>query len=318
MSKFLNVNISPEAIIEQVERETYKATTPNVFDQKNYLQARLGKNETTKTLTIRLLPFTADSGTPFHKVFMHQVRVNTKLSDSGWKTFVCPKHNHFSDNCPFCDTSRKARELKENATSEIEKKKYNEVEFLNRAREFWIVRCIERGHEEDGPKFWLFPHSKKNDGVFNKIINIFERRSKSCNIFDLNEGKDLEITITKDSNNKNVINVIDSDEKTPLSENYEQGMAWINDPKRWDEVYTVKPYEYMSIVIEGGVPTYDKETRHYVNLADKIESDAAKKESLVKENFTPQKRDFSQVPNSVDEMVVDMSPKEAVEDDLPF
>ena len=163
----------------------------------------------------------------------------------------------------------------------------NKISYMNRAKEFWVVRCIERGHEEDGPKFWLFPHSKKHDGVYDKIINIFKRRAEAakkkgneCNIFSLVDGKDLDITLSRSSDNKRVTSIVDSDERTPLSENIELANKWIGDSKKWDDVFKVKPYAYMEIVLNGKVPIYDKEKKCYV---EKLSSEEFK-EQKEKEN----------------------------------
>lgn len=317
-NKFTDVNITPEVVITQKTQETTRPTQ-TTFDVKNYLQAKLGKDESQKTLVIRLLPFSPEGGTPFQKVYMHQVRVDKAVSESGWKTLVCPIHNKFGDECPFCATAQKARELKQNATTEAEKKKYNDIEFLNRAKEMWIVRCIERGHESDGVKFWLFSHSKKNDGVFDKIYNIFQKRlnaPKPCNIFDLNDGKDLEITLERNSLNKTVINVIDSGERTPLSENYDEALAWINNPKKWNEVYTVKPYDYMSILVEGGVPIYNREKKVYMDKEEiRIEMEA-KQEKMAQESFMRYSKDYSAEPENING--VDTEKIAEMIDDLPF
>ena len=295
----LNVNITVDDVLMQQEQEMKPKVVHNVFDVKNYLQARLGKDETTKTLVIRLLPFSPEGGVPFQKVHFHNVRVNEKVAPSGWKQFPCPIKNQMGSKCPFCETAAQARELRKLAKTEPEKKKYGEIEMANTAREMWMVRCIERGHEEDGVKFWLFPHSKKGDGVYNKIYTIFQNRylkakeqGKYNNIFDLNEGKDLFITLTKDSNGKKVINVTDDDEKTPLSSNYEQALAWVNDTKKWNEVYTIKPYDYMSVIVQGGKPVYSKEHGKYV---DKDELDK-ENEAEIEANLTKPVADLSVAP----------------------
>ena len=117
-NKNFSVNIDAEAVKTQYEQEQ-KTFTPKKtqFNEKNYLQARLGDKETSKTLTIRLLPFSPEGGSPFKKVFMHTVKVNKEVAPNGWKTFVCPTHNKkdgevMGDSCPFCETSAKAKELK--------------------------------------------------------------------------------------------------------------------------------------------------------------------------------------------------------------
>jgi hypothetical protein len=285
----------------------------------------LKPGEKSKSLTIRLLPFSPEGGSPFKKVFIHTVKVNKELSPGGWRTFVCPTHNKMGDKCPFCAVSAEAKELRHNAPTEVEKKKYGDIEFMNRSKAAWIVRCIEREHEEDGVKFWLFNDSAKKDGVYDKILNIYferkkaaEKKGKDSNIFDLNEGKDLIVTLTKDDNGKTVTKIVDDEDKTPLTESYEQGIAWINDPKQWTEVYTVKPYEYMEIVVKGGVPVFDKNQNKYVDSAEKAEEDKKAAEEELKENLTEHKKDFSDFPKE--------EPKEDNfggviidgEDDLPF
>lgn len=327
-TKNLSVNVDAAAVNEQYENEhkVVPQKKRTEFDPKNYLQARLGQGETSKTLTIRLLPFSPDGGSPFKKVHIHTVKVNKELSPGGWRTFVCPVHNKMGDKCPFCEVSTGARKLRLEAPTEVEKKKYGDVEFMNRAKAAWIVRCIERGHEEDGPKFWLFNDSAKKDGVYDKIMNIYferkkaaERKGKDSNIFDVNDGKDLIITLTRDQNGKTVTKVVDDEDKSPLTESYEQGMAWINDEKKWTEVYTIKPYEYMEIVVKGGVPVFDKEKNKYVDSVEKAENDKKAAEEELKENLTEHTRDFSDFPKKEDEE--DKSVGGIIyenEDDLPF
>ena len=329
-SKNFSVNIDAEEVKNQYEQEQKALAVPTKktqFNEKNYLQARLGDNETTKTLTIRLLPFSPEGGSPFKKVFMHTVKVNKEVSPNGWKTFVCPTHNRkdgsaMGDNCPFCETSTKARELKSKSLDEPTKKKYGDIEFLNKVKEMWIVRCIERDHEEDGVKFWLFNSSKKKDGVYDKIMNLANRRAASASkkgntysIFDLNNGLDLDITLTKTSDGKTTIQVLDAGSPSPLTEDYDLGMKWIQDEKKWYEVYTVKSYEYMEIIAMGGVPVFNKELNKYV---DKEELDKIKKEAeeeKIKDELKEETTDYSEIANSK-EIIVGESAEE--EEDLPF
>ena len=331
-NKNFSVNIDAEEVKNQYEEEQ-KTFTPKKtqFNEKNYLQARLGDNETTKTLTIRLLPFSPEGGSPFKKVFMHTVKVNKEVSSSGWKTFVCPTHNMkdgspMGDNCPFCETSAKARELKSKSLDEPTKKKYGDIEFLNKVKEMWIVRCIERDHEEDGVKFWLFNSSKKKDGVYDKIMNLANRRAASAakkgnvySIFDLNNGLDLDITLTKTTDGKTTIQVLDTGSPSPLTEDYDIGMKWIEDEKKWYDVYTVKSYDYMTIIAMGGVPIFNKELNKYVDKDEmnkiKEEAEQARVEEELKEETT----DFSKIANS-DTIIVNDAEEAANEadDDLPF
>ena len=331
-NKNFSVNIDAEAVKAQYEQEQ-KTFIPKKtqFNEKNYLQARLTNNETSKTLTIRLLPFSPEGGSPFKKVFMHTVKVNKEVAPNGWKTFVCPTHNKkdgnvMGDGCPFCETSAKARELKSKSLDEPTKKKYGDVEFLNKVKEMWIVRCIERGHEDDGVKFWLFNSSKKKDGVYDKIMNLARIRSEAAarkgntySIFDLNNGLDLIITLTRTADNKTSIQIVDDGFPSPLTEDYDIGMKWIQDDKKWYDVYTVKSYDYMTIIAMGGVPVFNKELGKYVDKEEmnKIKEEAEQKR--IEDELTEETRDYSEVANS-NEIIVDAS-NTADDDsyeDLPF
>ena len=330
-NKNFSVNIDDDAVKNQYEQEQKQPVKKTQFDTKNYLQARLASNEDTKTLTIRLLPFSPEGGSPFKKVFMHTVKVNKEVSPSGWKTFVCPTHNKkdgsvMGDKCPFCETSAKARELKSKSLDEPTKKKYGDVEFLNRVKEMWIVRCIERDHEEDGVKFWLFNSSKKKDGVYDKIMNLAKIRSEAAakkgntySIFDLNNGLDLVVTLSRTSDNKTAVQIIDVGLPSPLSEDFDLGEKWIHDSKKWDEVYTVKPYEYMAIIAMGGVPVFSKEENKYV---DKEELDKLKEEAerqRIDEALTEPTKDFSDIAESSGVNIIDGNDvKDDDDEDLPF
>lgn len=305
MSTNLNVNIDAEAVISQSEQESFSPNKNKTkFNPKNYLNARLGTGEQSKKLRIRLLPFSPEGGSPFQKVFIHTIKAN-EGDGSRWRTFICPKHNKKGDKCPFCETSEQAKQLRLTTDNEVEKKKYGDVEFMNRAKEAWIVRCIERDHEEDGVKFWMFNASRKKDGVYDKIINLFNERwteaksiGQEYNIFDLNNGKDLSISLSRDSNNKTVVQVTDASMMTPLSNDYEQAKSWIDDDKKWDDVYTVKPYDYMAIIVQGGMPVFDKTQNKYVDeLETDQRSDAENVEEL-QNSLTEQKKDFSQMTDN--------------------
>ena len=329
-NKKFSVNIDAEAVKTQYEEEQ-KTFTPKKtqFNEKNYLQARLSENETSKTLTIRLLPFSPEGGSPFKKVFMHTVKVNKEVAPNGWKTFVCPTHNKkegeiMGDACPFCETSAKARELKSKSLDEGTKKRYGDIEFLNRVKEMWIVRCIERDHEEDGVKFWLFNSSKKKDGVYDKIMNLAKIRSEAAarkgntySIFDVNNGLDLIITLTKTADGKTSIQIVDDGLPSPLTDDFELGESWIKDTKQWYDVYTVKSYDYMRIIATGGVPIFSKELNKYV---DKEEMNKAKEEAerqRIEEELTEETRDYSEIANSKD-IIIDGNNGDEQEEDLPF
>ena len=324
----INLNIKVEDVLEQKEQQEVVVKKPQVtFSEKNYLQARLAPNENKKSITIRLLPFSSTETSPFHKVHMHQVRVNKEVAQSGWKKFPCPiKNNHGGNSCPFCEVAEEAKKLRLAAISEAEKKQYLEIEYANMARDMWVVRCIERGHEEDGVKFWLFNSSKNKNGVYDKIINLFEQRfisaqekGKYHNIFDLNEGNDLTLTLTRNALGKTEVSITDDYDKTPLSENENQAMEWINDTKLWSDIYVTKSYDYMSVIVEGGIPVYDKVKGTYVDKNKSIEE-----QRNAQQSNTMQAKDLStfnaEVSNVIEHQQQVVSPIliETDDDDLPF
>ena len=268
---------------------------------------------------------------------MHTVKVNKEVAPNGWKTFVCPTHNKkdgevMGDGCPFCETSAKAKELKSKALDESTKKRYGDIEFLNKVKEMWIVRCIERDHEEDGVKFWLFNSSKKKDGVYDKIMNLAKiraeaaaRKGNNYSIFDLNNGLDLIVTLTKTADNKTSIQIVDDGFPSPLTDDFDLGMKWIQDDKNWYDVYTVKSYDYMAIIAQGGIPVFNKELNKYVDKEEmnKIKEEAEKKR--IEEELTEETKDYSAIANG-SEIIVDgttMTAETKVEEtqeeeDLPF
>ena len=329
-NKVFSVNIDADEVERQYEEEQKVFTVKKTqFDAKNYLQARLGEKEASKTMTIRLLPFFLFVCSPFKKVFMHTVKVNKEVSPSGWKTFVCPSHNKIegveNGSCPFCETSLRARELKANSLDEPTKKKYGDIEFLNKVKEMWIVRCIERDHEEDGVKFWLFNSSKKKNGPYDQIMNLAKVRSEAAarkgnkySIFDVNNGLDLVITLSKDSMNKTTVQILDAGLPSPLTDDYDLGESWIKDEKKWNDVYTVKPYDYMMIIAMGGVPIFNKELGKYVDKDEmnKIKEEAEKER--IEEEITKEPIDYSKIAESNDIIVNDGKKDEEESDDLPF
>ena len=305
-----------ESLINQYE-EQKTFTRKTTFDAKNYLNVRLGPNESTKKLRIRILPFDLTTNEIFHKVWMHQVRVNKEVSASGWKNFVCPPSNHLGEKCPFCELSEFAKSEKARVNNQADVQKFGDIEYQNKRRDMWIVRCIERGHEDDGVKFWMFNSSKKHDGIYDKMYNLFKERwdsakekGKVSNIFDIYEGKDLIINISKDTNGKNVFQVTDDEDKSPLSTDEEKIQEWLNDEKKWTDVYTVKSYDYMEVVRDGYVPAFDKNKNKFVKKEDLEKETKEEEEKRIAENFTEDTSgiDVTKKPDIFDEP----------EEDLPF
>jgi hypothetical protein len=329
-------NINPDAIEsgwDEKEKQPVKQT--NKFDEKNYLNVRLdtARGELTKEIKIRVLPIDCDTNNPFQKIHMHYVKVDKKISQNGFKNYICLKETsgidseRFGNKCPFCEAKDDAWKHFNESTEKAEKDKWVQVAHENTPNEYAIIRCIERGHEEDGVKFWLFASSpKKKDGVLDKIMTIANQRAASAakkgnkySIFDLNNGMDLILTLTKTADGKTNIQVLDEGMPSPLSENFEQGMQWINDSKKWDEVYTLKSFDYMSIVSKGGVPVFNKEVGKYISKEEdeKIKQEAESEKAAEAEK---PKKDFSEITEKQEAVVIHNGDNFKTEEDdsLPF
>ena len=65
--------------------------------------------------------------------------------------------------------------------------------------------------------------------------------------------------------------ILDASLSTPLSRDEEQMRKWIYDEKKWQDVFSTKPYEYLSLISQMKIPWYDRERGKWV---DKEEIDA--------------------------------------------
>ena len=301
------VNISAESVTAQkVEKDeaAKKAQEKKVkfgkveFSEDHYLDTRLSKNEKEKEIVIRLLPFSETELSPFKKIHVHSVKMVNENGEKVWKKFMCPIGMGKSDKCPFCETAEEAKRMKYEATEEKLKKDYGNIEFMNMRKDYWLVRCIDRAHEDHGVKFWRFPDARNGEGIWDKIYALFDAKKKrGVNIFDLYEGKDLIVTVKKQADSsgkeKMVYLISDDEEKRPLADTEEQMEAWVNDPMTWEDVYSIKDYDYMSIVVNGEYPVFNKSLNKWVSKSQNDKIEAEYKEQEIKENMRATTTDFS-------------------------
>ena len=318
-------NITPQSIVVE---DTPKEKVHSNFDVKNYLNIKLGPNETTKTLTIRLLPMDLKTGNPFAKVHVHNVKVPQEMvkpGDKPYKSFICLKknrdidHDKFGSKCPYCDLNYTAYQESVNTDDPAKKKMYQKISLENLAQEAVIVRCIERGKEDEGVKFWKFNIRSDKTDPYNQIINLYnlrkenaERKGKTENILDIYNGRDLNVTITAEGTSAPTI--VDDSDRSPLSENEEQMREWIFDPKKWQDVFTCKPYEYLALVSQMRVPWYDKANGVWI---DKEEYDAAHNARVSEANQEIDKAE-QQVKDMIENANSEQSNKNNGEEELPF
>lgn len=339
-------NITMEAMEEddRISRNDSTALKPiSTFDAKNYLNVKLNseKGEKSKELRVRILPIDGESSTPFKKIYVHPVRVPKDISSTGFKSYICIEKTDGIDNekyghkCPFCELNREAYKKSVEATDPVDKDRYKKLSLAMIAKEACIIRLIDRSAEEDGPKFWKFNVKLDKTDPKNVIKSLYKSRLEESreegeeeNILDIYKGKDFKITISQsesrgeDNDNKNKnktsVNIIDYGKNKPLSNDEETIKKWVFDPKKWNDVFSIKPYDYLAIIINGGTPWYDKETNKWVNKDD---FDKSKKEVIAKVDKEIEEADSKyrkdEMPKE-DKSVINTVLVTDDDDDIPF
>jgi hypothetical protein len=272
MGNLINLpNITFESLVVEGQNKSAEKKV-SAFDAKNYLNTRLSDGETEKTLTIRLLPMDLETGNPFVIIHTHNVKVPQSMVKPGekpYKTYICLSktadidHERFGSNCPFCEINKKAYNESTKQTDPLMKKNYQEISLANLSRESVICRCIERGKEDEGVKFWKFNIRADKTDPYNQILKLVnlrkenaEKKGKVENILDIYNGRDLSITFTEGGTSAPTI--VDDSDRTPLSENEALMSQWIFDTKKWQDVFTCKPYEYLNLVAQMKTPWFDR------------------------------------------------------------
>lgn len=229
------------------------------YNPKNYFNAILPDNETSGTKIIRVLP-TSDGTTPFVEIYGHQAVVEGKK-----KTFICLKNTKGID-CPFCEAREELLATGKESDKEIAKK-YS-------ARKMYVIKLIDRDDEAHGPKFWRFNHDYRKTGIFDKIAAVL--KIFKTDITHPTTGIDLAISIGRDQNNYAVVQSIQALPASPLHTDEAKAAAWLADTKTWENVYGVKPYEFLEIIVKGGTPHFDKDSKKWVDKAS-VSNDSTEK-----------------------------------------
>jgi hypothetical protein len=244
-----------DAVLAQYEQSTQSSTnsTSKMSSEdrmKKYFAAILKDNEKQGQKRVRILP-TTDGSSPFKEVWFHEIQVN-----GVYNKFYDPDKNE-GGRSPLTEVYEELMKTGKESDKELAKQ--------YKARKFYIVKVIDRDHEDEGVKFWRFKHNYKQDGVLDKIIPIW--RSKG-NITDVNEGRDLIIQLVKSKTPKGkeytTIQTIMHDDPSALSADKAQLEEWKNDTTTWEDVYSKKPVEYLEAIARGEVPRWDSEAKKYV------------------------------------------------------
>jgi hypothetical protein len=307
----MSKNDALAAMLKQYENNSSsysKNSSAKEYDLKNYFTTHLPDKQKTATKRIRVLP-TSDGSTPFREIHGHKMQV-----DGEWKTFVCLKHEKDED-CPFCE----AREALLASGKESDKelaKKYG-------AKKMYVVKIIDRDNEADGVKFWRFNHDYRKQGIYDKIYGVLTAIKQ--NITDPQTGRDLMVMIARDQNNRPVVQSISHMDPSPLSDDAEVSAEWLSDTRTWEDVYSVKPYDYLEIIVKGGIPTWDKEAKKFIDKAsvssqesDDLDEELSLGTPNIKSNVTAASAPATKATKvAVVEPDEDDDEKEE-EDDLPF
>jgi hypothetical protein len=249
---------------------------------KRYFTTVLPKGSKGEERRIRILP-TKDGSSPFVEVKFHEVQVDGK-----WVKLYDPAQE--GKRSPLNEVYEGLMMTGVDSDKELARN--------YRSRKFYIVKVIDRDHEQDGPKFWRFKHNAKGDGVIDKIFPIFRNKG---DITNSETGRDLilSLTLTKAGTGKEytVINSVLNDDPTPLHTDANVAKTWLDDETTWSDVYSKKGEDYLEMVAKGEVPRWDTASNKWVSNSTAEEVIAAPKSS------TP---------------VVDPQIDDEADEDLPF
>lgn len=283
----LVINVSEDAIEEQrkqlANKNNINSDKKFVFDEKNYLNTRLGIGETEREITVRLLPVSSTDPNIFLVVKTHNMKVDKSMSKSGYKKFICLNDNNIGEHndkgCPLCNKSKEFFNKCNSTTDSVEKKSLAKMGYSYQPTDMFIVRVIERGKEHEGVKFWSFNAHSDGTGIYDMLMSIYDTRMKESveagmgkySVFSLENGRDIKIILKYvETTGRTTIKLIEKGFNSKLSNDIAQANAWINDSKTWRDVYSVKPYEYLEIVADGKMPSFDKSRQCFVAKEDSV------------------------------------------------
>jgi hypothetical protein len=276
-----------DAVLAQYEKNK-NATSGNANRvsqedrMKKYFVTILPKGSKGEDRRIRILP-TPDGSSPFKEVYFHEVQVDGK-----WVKLYDPKQE--GKRSPLNEVHEGLMMTGVESDRELARQ--------YRSRKFYIVKVIDRDHEQDGPKFWRFKHNAKGDGVLDKIFPIFKNKG---DVTEPQKGRDLiiSLTLTKSGTGKEYtsINSVIPEDAGPLHEDENVAKSWLEDELTWSDVYSKKPEDYLEMVAKGEIPRWDNDSKKWVSNSSSDETIGTQKVS------TP---------------VVDPQDDAEVDEDLPF
>lgn len=288
----------------------------NEFNLDNYLNTRLKKGETRRKLKVRIV-LTQDIDGRWKMaipVNIHSLKLTEsqnkqkKVSESGYKSFICLNDKHISNDighqgCPLCNKKTQIFEQANQAIDAAERKSLCKEAYKYDTKTAFIVRCIERGKENEGVKFWRFNKRDDGGGVYDMLKEAFELYkfptddngneykiidengeevrnpnyvlpSSSEDIFNYYTGRDIIITLTQTPDptpgapDKTTVKINVDNKQTPLAANEELMNLYINDTKDWRDMYRSKSFEYLQLIANDETPVFNKTTQSFVPWRD--------------------------------------------------
>jgi len=297
---------------EQMEKLANRGKGKAMNDEemkKTYFSIALPNGVTQVEKKIRILP----CENPFNVGYFHEMFVagkKNKIYDPGYND---KKYS------PLNEVAKKLEE-KDTEESKMWARDY-------RPKKYYMVKVIERGREEDGPKWFRFKNDSRGSGIFDKILAIVSSRG---DIHDIEKGRDLTLTIAlKKYNGKEYSEVISilPEDVSPLHTNPEVVKQWMSDTTVWRDVYKQKPIEYLEILAAGKTPRWDSELGKYIpsdqtsdsaDYGKKKEETEEASELLVARSGPHVDASLSTVQKNVDTPVRPAPEVDEEDEDLPF
>ena len=263
--------------------------------------------------TFRVLPKRKNQKSVFETAFFHEV---TMLTSGGKKQhgvkIYCPAHNSpkiqkldahgnpvFDEQgkpvmipqpCPLC---AKAAAIESKIDPNLKYKKKDELtpdqqkarEDINKeaskwkAKEFAIVKGIDRGMEKDGPKFWRFKiDNYRKQGPLDKLMPIITAYTETTQhgYYNAENGTDfLIMTVDSEFNGLTYksISAVIAKGSSPLHSDPVVAAQWINDPLTWRDVFkpksapNVTEFDVLTMIANGSNPywdTTDEKNKHWI------------------------------------------------------
>jgi len=269
------------------------------------------------TETIRFLPV-KNPAVFYETAYFHVVDLMTakgKFANGG--TIYCPAHNNkpkqkldkdgnpimgadgkpllVPDRCPLCEKAKSIL-AKQDSTVKFKKrtdltpegqKIYDKnIEILKNAskweaKEFYIVKVIDRGAQKDGVKIWRFKKNFKKDGVLDKLKVYLSRflATKRVNFSDPQDGFDIDIVLLEKPNplkkgsTYKEVSSFEAKNNSPLHQDEAIVRQWLNDKISWRDLFppqeapNMTSFEYLEMVANGSNPYWDdtnSSNKHWV------------------------------------------------------